>query len=358
MRLLHKKHIPIIACLLGLSSGCAHAKNENTYHIQRRTDGNNVMPFVSSNNIQADKRINDYLFIDALNQLSTQSQQQKDTTAMPKSTAESYSVVRNDNKVLVLNIRMEYCGAYCERDNVSYHFDAQTGYHIGLSDVFTEQGIAQLDTKINRLNIARIERMIKSLKRFKRKNDTVEAQLEMYTDCLNSKKERTAQPFDSFYNTFQIGDRTVTFTSDRCSNHAMRAIDDIGDFDNNLSSAQLTPYLTTYGKALLNHTVSNTYRPSAFDQVLYGTLGNSRITMLLNPPQKNSSTQDRSISGQYFYNQYKTSIDLFGSIKDNKITLNENDKQPVKTITLTTNGTSLNGFWFSEGQSHPISVKP
>ncbi|AXF84705.1 hypothetical protein DTO96_100415 [Ephemeroptericola cinctiostellae] len=354
---LHKKFMPVIACAFWLNNVNAQTSNEHPYHIQRHTDGDNVMPLVSSSNTQADKRINDYLFIDALSQLATQPQAKKTVTPMPASTTYGYNVVRNDRKVLALNLHMGYCGAYCEESNASYHFDAQTGHHIGLTDVFTNQGIAQLDAKINQLNIARIERTVKHLKSIKR-DDTTEAQLELYTDCLNSKKERAKEPFNTFYSTFQINNRTVTFTSDRCSNHAMRALDDIGDFDNSLSLTQLTPYLTTYGKALFSQTASDTFHPSAFGQILYGTLGNARITMLLEPPQSPNDANESSVSGQYFYNQYKTSIELYGSLKGNTITLTENDERTPKTITLTISDASLNGFWQGEGKSHPISVKP
>ena len=353
----HKTHLLVIACAFWLNNANAQTNNEQVYHIQRHTDGTNVMPLVSSSNTQADRRINDYLFIDALSQLPTQLQTKKTITTMPASTAYGYQVVRNDRKVLSLNIRMGYCGAYCEESNASYHFDAQTGHHIGLTDVFTKQGIAQLDAKINQLNITRIERTVKHLKSIKR-NDTTEAQLELYSDCLSSKKERSKTPFNTFYSTFQINNRTVTFTSDRCSNHAMRALDDIGDFDNSMSLTQLTPYFTAYGKALFSPTANDTFHPSAFGQVLYGTLGNARITMLLEPPQTSNDTPESTVSGQYFYDQYKTSIELYGSLKDNAITLTENDERTPKTITLTINGASLSGYWQGEGKIYPIRVKP
>ena len=83
----HKTHLLVIACAFWLNNANAQTNNEQVYHIQRHTDGTNVMPLVSSSNTQADKRINDYLFIDALSQLPTHSQTKKTITTMPASPA-------------------------------------------------------------------------------------------------------------------------------------------------------------------------------------------------------------------------------------------------------------------------------
>jgi hypothetical protein len=151
-------------------------------------------------------------------------------------------IIQNTNKFLTLEFSKEGCGAYCEWYSSYYNFDAQTGEQIETDTLFTKDGLKEL---------ARI--IIEARRQLIRENiieNPVEQEdreaNEMFEDCLNRMNE------DHFHwGKFYIDRDKIHFIGERCSNHAMRALDVIDEFDNVMSFAELEEYLSDYGKKLL-----------------------------------------------------------------------------------------------------------
>ena len=60
-------------------------------------------------------------------------------------------------------------------------------------------------------------------------------------------------PFNSLeFIDFKIIDKTIVLTSERCSNHAERALDELGDYQFIIKQSQINSLLNKYGKNILN----------------------------------------------------------------------------------------------------------
>jgi len=149
-----------------------------------------------------------------------------------------YKVVTNTRKILTVEFDQEGCGAYCEGFSTYYNFDATTGNFIELAMLFTDEGMKAIATSITKERVAVLKAAIQKA--------TDEDAKSMYEQCL-----KYVQDPESFGVEFYIEKTKIHFLRGRCSNHAMQALDDIGDFDNVRSFAQLHPYLSDWGKKLL-----------------------------------------------------------------------------------------------------------
>lgn len=242
----------LAAVFIPLSIG-AHAKD--FYQIIKVGDDTQRLPYVQSTNQAAAQRINEFVFQESVGTAAPQTAQwtpPKEANGAHGTYAVDYQIRRNDAQVLAMSLRMEGCGAYCENFDVYYQFNAATGRSIGLQDVFTRKGFEQLSRRTAQLNIDKIKREIKRLKKIK--SEYAEEALSVYEPCLEFRVASLTSPIDNEYTKFQIDPSSVSFFDDRCSNHAMRAVDDLGDFVNTFKSAQLKPYLTPYGRVLMGQT--------------------------------------------------------------------------------------------------------
>lgn len=156
-------------------------------------------------------------------------------------TAFDYSVVVNNDRILSLRFDKEGCGAYCEGYTTYYNFDSNTGEPIEYLTLFTEDGIQLLqegiiDERTKMLNDAIAKATTDG-------DDDVKM---MYSECL----EVMTAP-DGGFGPFYIDNGSIHFIRERCSNHAMAGLDDIGEFDNVKSFEALQPFLSDKGKELL-----------------------------------------------------------------------------------------------------------
>ena len=60
-------------------------------------------------------------------------------------------------------------------------------------------------------------------------------------------------PFNSLeYIDFKISGKKIFLTSERCFNHATRALDDLGDYEFSFNENEISSFLNKYGKEILN----------------------------------------------------------------------------------------------------------
>lgn len=164
-----------------------------------------------------------------------------DPDGLGGTTEMGYTVILNNDKILSLRFDKEGCGAYCEAYTTYYNFDSNTGDPIEYLTLFTEDGIQLLQEGITD---DRVKMVNEALAKATTEED--EDRKMMYSGCL----EVMTAPYGGF-GPFYIDNGSIHFIRERCSNHAMAGLDDIGEFDNVKSFEALQPFLSDKGKELL-----------------------------------------------------------------------------------------------------------
>ena len=242
---------------------------------------------------------------------------------MGYSSCEDFSYVFG-KKHLNISIEIEGCGAYCENYTRNFNFDLTTADDISLRDIVTQEGIKKLERDIRDRSIKQIETAISKLAKSKEPED-VEA-LNMYKECLvERKREKFYFKLDRGVE-FKLSKDKIIFTHDRCSNHTMRALDDIGDFVNSFKLKAIEPYLTIYGKTLLSGKKSKYTSPYAEQKLYKGYIDKKYpITLYLY-----SISEEGSVEAIYWYNKYKTPIELNGTYKNGHFSLKEGENAIIE----------------------------
>jgi len=279
-----------------------------------------------------------------------------------------FVVDRADARLLALSIAAEGCGAYCEGFTRSYVFDAGNGRQVRAADLFTTAGADAIAVLLARQRGARIKTEIARLlaaadpatKTGKAKTDeereSSREAAEMYQGCLPQYAEpvRGAEALSG--DEIRIKGSSLAFVRGRCSNHAMQALDELGEFSNALTVKDLTPHLSAYGKHLLGVGPAAPAPASPFGQVLLGKVGTAPITLRLRMPYG----KDQSVGGLYFYDRFRTPISLFGPKKGDAWELNEEAEEgkAAPVVRFTTSGESIKGEWTGAGKRLPIEAGP
>lgn len=180
---------------------------------------------------------------------------------------QSFTVTRNDDRILSIAFDVEGCGAYCENYNIYYSFDVKTGALLKPDALFTANGINRLEQLLGRAKGAEHRKLLATLRQdlhaaYQRQEqpDTIndlQERISLNSECIGEGRHtdrtprvtETGQGFG--YDKFEFGEKTFRLTRERCSNHAMRALDDVGDYTLELPDTALSPYLTDYGRRLL-----------------------------------------------------------------------------------------------------------
>lgn len=303
-----------------------------------------------------------------------------------------FTVSRQDERLLTIAFDGEGCGAYCENYSAWYSFDLQDGSRLTAANLFTPKGMRALAARLRQTQINSYRQQLATLAKERKaapvkravpagkasqpaQEDTIdlEDRVALNQGCLDDQLSRAKEAaketdnpagqqsptlFDyNDYIPFEISAKAFKLTAGRCSNHAMRALDDVGDVTLSLPYSALAPWLTAYGKAVLLHEGNAPPAERVFGQVLLGTLGgNTAITMLL---EKDNTS---GISGSYFYDRIRTPIALGGTQTGQTLQLTEvievKPGQPEKTATFGLNrtGNELRGQWASQASNKTFDV--
>jgi hypothetical protein len=350
------------SCALALAAaGALHAAplevTPLTQAAPDKTPAIRRFPFVTSLDAHVSARINNLLFIETfevpapvdtsygLREVSTdhwQSQPEID-----------FQVQRNDGRIFSVMLSAQGCGAYCESYTTPYAFDAASGRHLGLEDLFTPAGRTALASQLKTANLVAIQSEIRRLQdedvsarqRKQPPSEDRAAAIKMYAECAQF---RQSPDYDTAQGKLQIQTQALVFSMERCSNHALQALDNLGDFSLRFSPDQLKPWLSAYGRTLLLAEAPSTAVPiTPWGQVLRGKISaNMPVTLSLG-----ELNPDGSLSGSYFYDRYRKLIALSGHFDAGTLTLTEADskKTPPPRMVLTPQGEGLRGRW--EGTS-------
>lgn len=222
--------------------------------------------------------------------------------------------------ILTLQLSGESSGAYSEEFINWANFDLRTGNLINIQDILTPNGIKFIEKKANS-DVK--NKILKFLKDIKARNSTSKEgkefrddQILIYEDCLKFTETSNIYWYD-----FQFAKDSLVLVRSRCSNHAMRALDDLGTYLIPFSYKELEPYFSDFGKSLI--------------------LGKGNITKIENPQFKlykglidgkflihflvNEIQEDHSLSITYWYNSQNKPINLRGEFLHNHFSMVEDD---------------------------------
>lgn len=322
------------------------------------------MPVVQPTALAAATRINRWLAIELMNRLPPTpppvrwQMAPKDAPDAPSNL--SFKVVRNDPQVLTLALEREFCGAYCEESVDPVSFDARSGQYLTAPDLLTPAGLRSLAPRIAQQRVARLQQALRQAQaQLRRKGldaeerETAEAQVAMYRECV-----RWLSPGHLTSNRFYVAGDGLHFVQGRCSNHAMRAIDDLGDLDTRVPFAEARPHLSAYGLAVLFGAGATTAPAHRSEWLLLGQIGGAPVTLRLQAAADDRAGQWH---GVYFYDKYGAPIALAGRRDGARWDLREQDAdgQESARLSLVAQPGRWTGEWHSPGKkSLPITLTP
>lgn len=293
------------------------------FQTQYRAENETKFPFIVSDNKTVDNRINTMLHMSILNTLPPKDINEKpiilNNVDSSDISFEKPSLI-NNKRVLGFTFNLEACGAYCENYDMNFYFDTRNGRLLTEGELFNSKTIPQLASIINKENNNTVKQFLKNIKKEAKKSgrtkDEVEEQVFIYESCLEG---RIIKDKDSYYKNYlgkvTILDGIVNFTYERCSNHAMRALDDLWETTKTMKAEELRPYLSEYGKyIILGEGDGIVPEINSYAQLYQGKLNNKIDLILytgdLERNQKKNSSYSHYNQEKYAYTKYKKAIEL------------------------------------------------
>jgi hypothetical protein len=326
------------------------------------------MPFVRLADAAVARRINDQVFVSQMGVLAPKNPgatfAAADKQTVSGTASLEFTVARHDARVLTLAFEREGCGAYCEEDAEAFTFDLRTGRAVGPDDLLTPAGQRALDRQMDAARKAAYRKQIASFGGAPKKpakgaqkpsdddGNDVDDRIELATTCLaqvSSEAPQRSAPLEG--TRIEVDVDALVLTHERCSNHAMRALDDVDEVSLKVPYATLAPHLTPFGKSLLLGDGDAPQADDIYGRMLYGTLGGKTpIAMRLRVDS------DGSIGGAYYYEKFGTPIELGGARRGRHLELVEHlsdkndDTHDGAKLSLDATGARLTGRWIGDKQ--------
>lgn len=249
----------IINCLLLCAVSYAYSQDLKVVNIDGKGCTGEFPFIISNSNPLASEKINTYLNVDLLLIVPGSFKKCPFERVMSNSGSfsantdfEEYSININSKTILSLSIKGETTAAYPQNASWDYNFNAITGDVIYPDELFTEAGYLKIKKQLISKRKAKVTKFLKELnaqfisKKFEVDEERANDQKSIYEDCLQYISD------DDFrYGQFTIHKDFIVFSRECCSNHAMSALDDLGEFSDTLKIAEISNLLSKYGKALL-----------------------------------------------------------------------------------------------------------
>ncbi|KQT23854.1 hypothetical protein ASG22_07455 [Chryseobacterium sp. Leaf405] len=230
----------------------------------------------------------------------------------------SWEKLETPKNILSIAISGEASGAYPEGFDIWKNFDLRTGNFINAKDLFQPNSIKAVENLIQKSVKKEVNDFIVQLKAEKNPSEDTLAQISMYEDCFT---DFTLDGIEYYF-----AKDKIRFIAGRCSNHAMRALDDLGSHVVEIPYKNLDKYWNSYAKNLLSSSekVDST---NIHNKLYKGKIdGKYPITVLIN-----TIYEDGSFSAKYWYDKNKKLIEWNGKLKGNHISVIENDYYSEET---------------------------
>lgn len=168
-----------------------------------------------------------------------------------------YEIHILNDKFYSVMISGEACGAYCEEYKTHYNFDLTTGKKIDLIKLIKPNMVSNLVDTLDQIKKSMIKEaretadsILKHQKLDSLDREYYTDMLELYTYCAKSDLESLD------YCEFYLTPMELVITSDRCSAHYNRNVDEIGRFEFRLDYIKWNRFFSDYGKRVINACVT------------------------------------------------------------------------------------------------------
>lgn len=342
-----KKSIVFFLLISGLSF--SQQQKVKISNLQPKTE-DTVFPVVSySENPKVENKINTFLQVDQLEYIPGSGGNPFKLASTATNSYSNYLYFYSWNKIetpeniLSIAIDGEASGAYPEGFSIWKNFDLRTGNFINAKDLFQASSVKTVEGIIQKRVRKRISDFLIKLKAEKNPAEETQDQIAMYEDCFT---EHTLEGIRYFF-----GKDKLTFVAGRCSNHAMRALDDLGSHEIEFSYKELEKYWSPYARNLISGS-EKTEITSLTHKLYKGKIdGKYSITVLIGEVY-----DDGSLSAKYWYDKNKKLIEWNGKIKGNHISIIENDYYSEETnqwifkalVEADLHGRKIMGTWQDE----------
>ena len=311
-----------------------YASDTNSYN-------QNIYRFpILTDNSESAKQINDFLQLNELNLLIGK----EDSTIFERDwpTKENFhgrqilnpNIIINTEKILSLSFFSEWCAAYCEAGIGYYLFDSMYGNRVELQDLFSPEGYELIKKMVilhneqalideirstyefeyNTRTEMRAENRAEYIKSFVQDLSINEEERSLYEECIPKISKY------KFFNQFYLNSAELVIIRERCSNHGMRALDNIGDFVFKIQLPKVIPLLSDYGRQLLTNDQKKAKSTSSIGKVYKGLIGKKYpITLILNRLEENA------VNGWYAYDKSGQGINISGSFREGVYDMKESD---------------------------------
>ena len=332
-------------------------------------DGAVKMPFVSGGAPGVAARINEAVWREMLDGASAPTTPGKTFTPRPDKLPQGTSSLQYKSRMipaanprlLALDFSGEGCGAYCEEFTTTRLFDLRDGRELALGDLLTVDGFATVGRRVDAERRRAYQKQVREIRAVSKSapkgrkaagDDEDQDRLTLNEDCLKQVDSQPSTPEWLVNDVFSLDGRGgLVLSLGRCSNHAMRALDDVDEIKVAFSSADLKAALTPYGLAVVLQQGDAPPPPSTFaGRDLHGRLAGMAVTMKLEPPREGVQTR-----GSYEYDKFHTPIALSVRKEGSELhAVEQTDSQGE--FELTPAGGSLVGTWQDKAHRKRLSV--
>lgn len=322
-------------------------KNVKINNLQPKSE-DYVFPVISySEKPSVENKINTYLQVDGLEYIPNSGGNpfKRASTATNSYTnyVQFYSWEQLETPKNILSIAMdgEATGAYPESFSNWKNFDLRTGNYINLQDLFQPNSMKTVENLINQRVKKRINDFLTELKSHKDNSEDGKEQIEIYENCFT---DNTLEYLEYFF-----GKDKLTVVVGRCSNHASRALDDLGSHEIAFPYKELEKYWSSYAQNLLSGSEQIVAQPTIQNRLYKGKVDKKYpITLLVK-----RTYDDGGFSAVYWYDKNKKFIEWSGTLKNNHISITENDYHseelkawiPRAFIEADLKGNKITGTW-------------
>lgn len=155
---------------------------------------------------------------------------------------EDVNLITSKYPLTTVSFFTEFCGAYCEGSTNYFSFDLNNGNLITSSDLIDPNKTDLLANKLNKTVEKQVKDFIKTIPKPNSNKDSDDnelynEQLSIYENCLEYINFYDLKSYEMF-----IENDSIIFNRGRCSNHASRAADDLGQFRIGLSTKEISPF--------------------------------------------------------------------------------------------------------------------
>ncbi|HPI54763.1 MAG TPA: hypothetical protein PLU10_08730, partial [Chitinophagaceae bacterium] len=251
----------------------------------------------------------------------------------------------NRKGLLSITMNGTTMAAYPDFFESTYNFNAATGDIIFLADLFTKEGLKNIQRYVRDQRKLKIQQHLSDIKNDKN------LMAEMDQDGLNRLEDDFNSCVSYFtYNDFFIRNDSLHFLSPRCLPHVELPYD--GDFPVAVAIKDWKASLNSYGQKLLieKTAVTEAYHANFYNRPLYGSIGKTTIVIYIDEPSE-------SVNGFYYYSSQGIRINFFGSFSNNllHVQADPTDNPAMKeTIKATLTSKGLKGEWLQGVKKLPF----